>query len=86
MIHKELVSILGITLEPVATGTETKAVSPGIHVEHEPVTTDTVDLVGQNDLQVAHRGFFEIVSTRIAIQPDAPVFRHADQMTGFVEQ
>ena len=72
--------------KPAGRTTESEAVSPGIHVLHQLPGTDTRQLIGQHDLQIANRRLFEIVATRIPVYDAATSIIHADQVGCFVQQ
>ena len=86
MYHKKIAGILSVLLKPVLRTTETKTVSPGIHIRHQPVSPDALDVVSQQDLQVADRRFFQVIATRIAVETVASLSIHADNMTGLVQK
>ena len=77
--------VLGILLEPAPGIAETKAVPPGVHVSHESVATDISQLIRQQNLQVAHRGFLDFAAASVAIQHTPTGFVHADDVAGFME-
>lgn len=85
MIHKKLCCIICIVLEPVARLAETKTIAPGIHIQHQPVSSDTVNVVGQDDLQKTNGCFFKIITTGVAIKARTSILRHTDDMAGFVQ-
>jgi hypothetical protein len=86
MIHKKLCCIFGVGLEPVLGTSKPKTVTPGIHVEHESLSADAIDMVGQHDLQVANSRFLKIVTTRVTVQSAASLLCHTDDVACFVEQ
>ena len=86
MICKKLLSVLSIFFEPRAGTSETKAVAPFIHVPHDPFAADTVDIVGQQDLQIADGRFFQVIASRVLIQTLAALVIHANHMTGFMQK
>lgn len=77
--------ILGIFGEPTRRAAEAKAVAPGVHITHQAMSPDTRQFIGKYDLQVADRGFLEIVTSRIPIKMFPAAGIHADYMAGFVE-
>jgi hypothetical protein len=85
MIHKKLCSILCIVLKPVARFAEAKTITPGIHIEHQPVAANTVNVIGQDDLQVTNGGFLKIIATGISVETRTSVLGHANDMAGFVQ-
>ncbi len=52
---------------------------------HESLAPDAGDLVGQQDLQIADCVLLRIVAARVAVQPRSALGRHADVVTGLVE-
>ena len=57
-----------LKLHVIVDAAEAKTISPAIHIGHQPRLIDTVDLICQYDLQVANRGFLEVVAAGVAIQ------------------
>ena len=86
MIHKKIARVFGIVLKPVARVAEPEAVAPGVHVRHQPISPDTLDVVSKNNLQVTHRGFFQVVAARISIEAIAALAVHAYDVTGLVQE
>jgi hypothetical protein len=86
VIHKKIARVFGIVLKPVARIAEPEAVAPGIHVRHQPISPDTLDVVSKNKLQVTHRGFFQVVAARISIEAIAALAVHAYDVTGLVQE
>jgi len=85
IINQPLTRVFGITLKPGVGTAEAKAVSPRVHVGHQPITTNAVDLIAQDNLQIANGGLFEVITTRISLQLFAPLSGHANDMAGFVK-
>jgi hypothetical protein len=86
MINQPLASILRIGLEPGAGIAEAKTVSPCVHVGYQPISTDSFQLVTENNLQIANRGLLELIATRIGLKLRATLACHANDVTGFVQQ
>lgn len=85
MILKKLYRILCVILEPVSSVSQAKTVTPRIHIPHEASTPDALNVISQNDLQITNGRFLKVISARVTIQTHAPVCRHTDDMTGFME-
>jgi len=86
VINQPLTCILGIALEPRTGIAQPKAVAPGVHVGHQAITSDAVELTSEYDLQVADRRFLEVIAARVGFELLSPVAGHADDVTGFVQQ
>ncbi len=86
MIHKKIARVFGIVLKPVARVAEPEAIAPGVHVRHQAISPDALDIVCKNKLQVTHCGFFQVVAARISIEAIAPLAIHAYDVTGLVQE
>ena len=86
MIHKKIARIFCIVLKPVERVAKPEAITPGVHVRHDPISPDTLNVVCQNNLQVTYRGFFQVVAARISIKAIAALAIHADDVTGLVQE
>ena len=71
---------------PAPRATETKTITPVIHVLHEACFARSGKLARQNDLQVTDSTLLEIVTASIAIELRSSRRRHADNVGGLVEQ
>ena len=85
MIHKKLCCIPGVSLEPVSGISKPKTVAPGVHVEHKLVSPNTVDMIGQYDLQVTNSRLLKIVATCVTIKTISPVLCHTNDVAGFMK-
>lgn len=65
---------------------EAKAVAPRIHVLQQPLATHALKITCENDLHVTHRRLFEVIAACVPIEMAAPFLRHAERMTGLVQQ
>ena len=86
MNEKEISRIFGIGFEPVAGTAKAKTVTPAIHVGHDACAADTLDVVRQQDLQVTHGGFLEIVTAGIPVEAAATLAIHANDVAGLVQE
>jgi len=86
VINQPLTRILSIALKPRAGIAQSKAVAPGVHVDHQAITSDAVKFVGQYHLQVANSRFLKVIAARVGFELLSPVARHTDDVTGFVQQ
>src|SRR5690606_22952230 len=77
--------VVGVMLEPSSCGTESKRIAPGIHVAPHAVTANTVELVRQENLQIANRVLFGEITAGIAKERAPPLPIHANDMSGLME-
>jgi hypothetical protein len=78
--------VFGVLFIPAPRATETKTITPVIHVLHEACFARSGKLARQNDLQVTDSTLLEIVTASIAIELRSSRRRHADNVGGLVEQ
>jgi hypothetical protein len=79
-----------ILLEPRARGAETEAVAPGIHVGEGAFTAAAhaafiLELLRQQDLQIAHRALLGVVTTCVRLETGAAFGCHADVVGRLVQ-
>lgn len=86
MINKKFMGVLGIVLKPLEGVSQAKTVTPRIHVSHDASASCTFDVVGEQNLQVAHSRFLKIVTARIAVEAVSTRTIHTDDVTGFVQE
>ena len=70
------------SFKPGARATQTKAVAPAIHIGEQATTGVAWNGVRQQALQIADSGFLQIRAAAIGMQCRPPFRRHAQQVTG----
>ena len=85
IINQPVTGIVGIIGKPERRAAESKAVPPGVHVAHESLAPDAGDFVGEQHLQVADGGLFQVVAAGVTVQFGATIGTHANRVTGLVQ-
>ena len=86
IIDQPLTCVVSISLKPGASIAESKTVAPCVHVGHQQVWTNAIDLVAEDNLQIANGSLLKVITARISLQLFAPFAGHANDMAGFVQQ
>lgn len=86
LIYKKFPGIFRVLLEPPARASETETVAPRVHILHQAFPANSVDMIGQHDLQVTNGGLLEIIAARVTIKPLATIGCHAYDVATFVQQ
>lgn len=79
------VGVRSVLLEPGAGGTESKCVTPFIHVAQHAITTEAPDLVREQDLQTADAVLLLVIAARVRVEARAPLGRHAHEVRRLVQ-
>ena len=86
MRDQESARVLSIRLEPGAGGAEAKAIAPAVHVEKSTLATESLDVVGEQQLQVADRILLDVFAAGFGVEHLAAFAIHADDVAGLVQQ
>lgn len=86
MIHKKFTRILGVLFEPVPRVAEPETVAPGIHIQHQAIPPDPIDMVRQQDLQITYGRFLQVIATGVAIETISSLPIHANDVTGLMQE
>ncbi len=86
MIDKKFSRIVGIGLKPVTRIAEPKTVTPGIHIRHQAITTDILNIVRKDNLQVTNGRLLKVITACITIKIITPLAIHADDMAGLMQE
>ena len=77
--------IVSVILEPGPSAAQAKAVTPAVHVRHDPTLADSGQFGGQQDLQIAHGIFLIMIAAGVGMQAGPAFRRHAEKVTGLVQ-
>src|ERR1700680_1909681 len=85
VLAKPFARVRRILINPRTLVAEPEAVTPGVHVGERPLAPHARQLLREQHLQITYRGLFQIVAACVAVEPGAPLGRHADVVTRLVQ-